>query len=146
MTFNYTRGSEEFACQVLWSRYYRSGDPCQDLQERYSADVNVCVPITSDGLVDPRWGRADRIAVANVGDGKIENWEVFEVLWSRLHDEGTPARHHARVARFLRENDVEAVVAHHGGDGMVRMLDTMGVPLYLEATGDARAAVLTAIH
>lgn len=108
--------------------------------------MNVCVPITSDGLVDPRWGRADRIAVANVGDGKIENWEVFEVLWSRLHDEGTPARHHARVARFLRENDVEAVVAHHVGDGMVRMLDTMGVPLYLEATGDARAAVLTAIH
>lgn len=78
-------------------------------------------------------------------DGKIESWQVIEVSWSRLHDEGTPARHHARVARFLRENHVEAVVAHHVGDGMVRMLDTMGLPLHLEATGDARAAVLAAV-
>jgi hypothetical protein len=28
---------------------------------------------------------------------------------------------------------------------MVRMLNTMGLPMYLEATGDARAAVLAAI-
>ncbi len=106
----------------------------------------VCVPITSDGLVDPRWGRADWIAVADVVDGKIDNWQEIEVSWSRLHDEGTPARHHARVARFLRENHVEAVVANHVGDGMVKMLDTMGLPLHLEAAGDARAAVLAAIH
>lgn len=105
----------------------------------------VCVPIAGDGQVDPRWGRADSIAVADVVDGKIESWQVIEVSWSRLHDEGTPARHHARVARFLRENHVEAVVAHHVGDGMVRMLDTMGLPLHLEATGDARAAVLAAV-
>jgi predicted Fe-Mo cluster-binding NifX family protein len=106
----------------------------------------VCVPITSDGLVDPRWGRADWIAVADVIDGKIENWQEIEVSWSLLHDEGTPARHHARVARFLRENHVDTVIAHHVGDGMVRMLSTMGIPIHLEATGDARAAVLAAIQ
>lgn len=105
----------------------------------------VCVPITSDGQVDHRWGRADWIAVANINDGEIENWQEFEVSWSRLHDDGTPARHHARVARFLRENHVDAVIAHHVGEGMVRMLNTMGLPMYLEATGDARAAVLAAI-
>jgi predicted Fe-Mo cluster-binding NifX family protein len=107
--------------------------------------VIVCVPIAIDGQVDPRWGRADWIAVAEVVDGKIENWREIEVSWSTLHDEGTPARHHARVARFLRENHVDAVVAHHVGDGMVRMLNTMALPLHLEATGDARAAVIAAV-
>ena len=104
----------------------------------------MCVPITSDGIVDPSWGRADSIAVAEVLDGKIAKWEVIEVSWSRLHDEGTPGSHHARVAKFLREHKVEVVVANHIGDGMVRMLDTMGLPARLGAVGDAKAAVLTA--
>jgi len=104
----------------------------------------LCVPVTPEGAVDPRWGRADSIAVAQVTDDAIAQWQVHEVSWSRLHDEGTPARHHARVARFLRENHVEVVVASHMGDGMVRMLDTMGLTLQLGAEGDARAAVLAA--
>ena len=104
----------------------------------------VCVPVTSEDQVDHRWGRAQRIAVANVVDGAIESWQESEVSWDRLHDEGTPAQHHARVARFLRQNQVERVVAHHVGDGMVRMLGTMKVSLILEATGDARNAVLAA--
>ena len=33
--------------------------------------MRVCVPITDDGQVDPRWGRADRVAVADVADGEI---------------------------------------------------------------------------
>jgi predicted Fe-Mo cluster-binding NifX family protein len=102
----------------------------------------VCVPVTSDGQVDHRWGRAQWIAVANIVNGEVQSWQVIEVSWDRLHDEGTSAQHHARVARFLRQNHVEGVVAHHVGDGMVRMLDTMKLPLFLEATGDARAAVL----
>ena len=28
--------------------------------------MRVCVPITADGQVDPRWGRADRVALAEV--------------------------------------------------------------------------------
>lgn len=105
----------------------------------------VCVPVTGDGQVDPRWGRADWIAVAEVNDGEIVRWDEFEVSWSRLHDEGTSAQHHARVARFLRENHVDGVVAHHVGDGMVRMMNVMKLPLFLDATGDARTAVLTAL-
>ena len=106
----------------------------------------MCVPITKDGMVDPSWGRADWIAVADVVDGKIADWQEIEVSWSRLHDEGTSGSHHARVVRFLREQHVEAVVAHHIGDGMVRMLDTMGLPIHLGASGDARAAVLAATN
>ena len=106
----------------------------------------VCVPVLSNGLVDPRWGRADSIAVVEVEDGGIENWQESDVSWSTLHDTGTPARHHARVARFLKENHVEVVVADHVGEGMVKMLDTMGIELHLGAHGRARDAVLRTIH
>lgn len=104
----------------------------------------VCAPVTSEGLIDPRWGRADWVAIADVLDDQIASWQEVEVSWSRLHDEGTPGSHHARVVRFLRDHQVEAVVAHHIGDGMMRMLDSMGLPVHLGAAGDARAAVQAA--
>jgi len=103
-----------------------------------------CAPVTAEGMIDPRWGRADWVALADVVDGEIMSWQVVEVSWSRLHDEGTPGSHHARVVTFLREHDVEAVVVDHMGDGMVRMLDTMRLPVHSGAAGDARAAVKAA--
>jgi predicted Fe-Mo cluster-binding NifX family protein len=45
------------------------------------------------------------------------------------------------VVQFLREHRVEAVVANHMGDGMMRMLEAMDLPAHLGAAGDARAAV-----
>ena len=104
----------------------------------------LCAPVTTEGMIDPRWGRADWVALADVVDGEIVSWQEVEVSWSRLHDEGTPGSHHARVVTFLREHDVEAVVVDHMGDGMVRMLDTMGLPVHSGAAGDARAAVKAA--
>ena len=101
----------------------------------------MCAPVTSEGMIDPRWGRADWVAVADVVDGEIVSWREVEVSWSRLHDEGTPGSHHARVVTFLRDQHVEAVVVDHMGDGMARMLDTMDLPVHLGAAGDARAAV-----
>jgi predicted Fe-Mo cluster-binding NifX family protein len=104
----------------------------------------MCTSVTNEAMIDPRWGRADRVAVADVVNGQIVSWQEVEVSWSRLHDEGTPGSHHARVVTFLRDHKVEAVVANHMGDGMVRTLDTMGLPVHLGAVGDARAAVLAA--
>lgn len=101
----------------------------------------VCIPVTPDGNIDPRWGRADWIALADVEGGQITTWREVEVSWSRLHDEGTDGSHHARVVKFLRDAGVETIVAHHMGDGMTRMLDTMGIPVHLGASGDARTAV-----
>ena len=101
----------------------------------------VCAPVTKEGMIDPRWGRADWVAVADVVAGEIVSWQEVEVSWSRLHDEGAPGSHHARVVTFLREHQVEVVVANHIGPGMVRMLDSMGLPVHLGAAGDARAAV-----
>ncbi|MGA7833632.1 MAG: NifB/NifX family molybdenum-iron cluster-binding protein [Acidimicrobiales bacterium] len=101
----------------------------------------ACVPVDPNGNVDPRWGRADRIAIIELNDDRIESWHEIDVAWSQVHDAGTPAQHHARVARFLKSNRVELVVADHVGEGMVRMLTTMHVSLALGAGGDARSAV-----
>ena len=48
--------------------------------------MRVCVPVTADGQVDPRWGRAGRVAVADVADdGQIRDWQEFVVGWGALH-------------------------------------------------------------
>ena len=105
----------------------------------------VCVPVTITGEIDPRWGRARRVAIADVRDGAIAAWEEVDVGWDTLHDEGTEGGHHARVARFLHDHRVEVVVADHMGDPMVNMLDRMRIGVRLGAGGDARLAVLAAV-
>ena len=104
----------------------------------------VCVPVNGDGTIDPRWGRADRLALAEVLAGDVVRWQEVQVLWSELHDQGTEGSHHARVVRFLRDNDVEVVVAGHMGEAMVQTLGKMGLRVHLGAAGDARSAVQTA--
>jgi predicted Fe-Mo cluster-binding NifX family protein len=108
-------------------------------------EVTVCIPVTIDGRTDRRWGRASRVAVAAVSDGRITDWREIEVGWDVEHDQGSEGSHHARVARFLRDQQVQAVVAGHMGDGMTRMLATMGIRTVLGADGDARDAVVGAI-
>jgi predicted Fe-Mo cluster-binding NifX family protein len=115
---------------------------CVKAHRKYSEFVFICVPVQPDGTVDPRWGNADRLAVAEVTRSEIRSWDEFQVDWSIRHDEGSSARHHARVGRFLLDHHVEAVVAHHVGDGMIRQLGVMKVALHLGAEGDARSAVL----
>jgi predicted Fe-Mo cluster-binding NifX family protein len=105
----------------------------------------VCVPVTTQGLIDPRWGRANRVAITEVTDGGIGAWHEHDVRWDELHDAGTEGSHHARVARFLQDHHVQAVVANHMGEPMVRMLERMGVKVWLGAVGDAREAVVGAI-
>jgi predicted Fe-Mo cluster-binding NifX family protein len=102
--------------------------------------MRVCVPITADGQVDPRWGRADRVAVADVTGEEIRGWQEFAVGWGTLHDQGTEGAHHARVARFLRDNQVQAIAVHHVGPGMQRMLDSMLIRVVTGLAGDARSA------
>ena len=106
----------------------------------------ICVPVTAEGLVDPRWGRADRVAIAETAGDGIGSWQEFDVGWGTLHDAGTEGSHHARIARLLRDHRVETVVAHHMGTPMVHMLQQMGLTVCLGATGDARKAAIAAIE
>ena len=103
-----------------------------------SPETVVCVPVSGDGLLGPSWGRADRVAVATVGEDGVGAWQEFEVGWGGLHDAGTEGSHHARIARFLLDHDVETVAAHHMGLPMANMLSKMGLTVRLGETGDAR--------
>ena len=105
----------------------------------------AAIPIDPDGTVGPRWGRAERVAIAHAVSDRIALWEEHDVAWDSAHDEGTEGAHHARVARFLREHHVDTVIAGHMGDGISRMLTTMGVSVALGAAGDAREQVLAAL-
>lgn len=105
----------------------------------------VMTPVTPEGDSDPRFGRAPRVAVAEVVDGAVVSWAEHQVDWDVLHDEGTHGAHHARVMTFLKENGVEAVVSAEMGPGMARMLDTAKIPVLLASPGDAKASILAAI-
>lgn len=104
--------------------------------------TRVCVPVTTDGQVDHSWGRAARVAVAEIKDGSLLAWNEFDVAWDRLHDETTEGGHHARVARFLRDQRVETVAAGHMGEPMVHTLERLGIAVRLGASGDAREAAI----
>ncbi len=51
--------------------------------------------------------------------GGIRDWQEFAVDWDVPHDQGTEGAHHARIARFLRDNQVQAIAAAHPGPGVV---------------------------
>jgi predicted Fe-Mo cluster-binding NifX family protein len=104
----------------------------------------VCLPITTDGQVGGGWGRADRVAVAQVDNTGVSRWEEFEVGWGQSHDQDGEGSHHARIARFLTEHKVTCVVAGHMGPPMAHMLDQMQITVRIGATGDARAAAVLA--
>jgi len=103
----------------------------------------ICIPVTTDGSVDPRWGRAGRVAIADVTADGIQDWQEFDVGWDQAHEQGTEGSHHARVARFLLEHNVNVVVANHLGEPMAHMLEEMGIQVRLGASGGAREAAMS---
>ncbi|HSN11854.1 MAG TPA: NifB/NifX family molybdenum-iron cluster-binding protein [Propionibacteriaceae bacterium] len=106
----------------------------------------VATPVDAHGQSAHAWGRAHWIAVADVSDVGIASWEVHEVGWDELHDSSTHGSHHARVVSFLKDQHVQAIVVDHVGEGMQRMLTTMGIPMLPASPGDAKASVLTAVR
>ena len=105
----------------------------------------IAIPVTDDGLVDPRWGRARSVAVAELDENnKLVAWQSHVVRWDELHGEGGHGQHHARIIRFLRENSVEAVLVGHMGPGIAHSIDKMGILIGTGAQGDARALVQAA--
>lgn len=106
--------------------------------------MKVCVPVTADGLVDPHWGKAHRVALAEVESDTVREWHELEVGWDDLHDAGPEGSHHARIARFLLDQGVQTVAASHMGPPMAAMLERMGLRVRLGASGDAREAARVA--
>lgn len=114
--------------------------------------LTIAIPVDAAERTAPAWGRAQRVAVATVqragdaaSDWSITDWRVHDVGWNVAHDEGTEGAHHARIVKFLREHAIRAIVVDHVGEGMHRMLHTMGIPTLPMVQGDAQASVLVAI-
>ncbi|WP_337247883.1 NifB/NifX family molybdenum-iron cluster-binding protein [Actinomyces sp. 432] len=105
----------------------------------------VLIPVTADGEVEPRFGRAPRVAVVTASAGVITDWQEFEVGWDTAHDAGSHGAHHARIVRFLNEHRVDTIIATHMGGGMQRVVARMGLRLLGTPGGRARAAVVTAL-
>ena len=103
--------------------------------------MRVLIPVTPDGAVDPRFGKAESVAIVDVTDGAITDWTVYNVGWDVLHDEGTEGSHHARIVRFVREHEVTHVVTAGMGAPMQNTLGKMGIVILTAMMRDARAAV-----
>lgn len=104
----------------------------------------IAVPVTTEGNVDPRWGKASTVAIAKVEGTEVTAWNEYNVNWDRLHDEGTEGSHHARIVKFLREHEVQAVVIDHCGAPMLNTMQKMNLVIALDAEGPARPTVLAA--
>ncbi len=110
--------------------------------ERAAGSLVVCLSVAEDGQVGHSWGRAPRVAVGEVAAGRVLRWEEIAVGWDALHDAAGEGSHHARIASFLREHNVQAVAAGHMGEPMRQMLTKMGITVRMGASGDARPAAL----
>ncbi|MGV1004282.1 MAG: NifB/NifX family molybdenum-iron cluster-binding protein [Candidatus Nanopelagicales bacterium] len=105
----------------------------------------VLIPVTPTGQVDPRFGKAAQVALAEFdASGELTAWRVTQVNWDEAHDQGTHGAHHARIVRFLKESEVDLVAAAHIGEGMRRTLEAMALPVALGVGGDARQAAQAA--
>ncbi len=139
------------ACPALMSGS-RMGPPTQSVPAEldvptYADRMIILVPVTQDESVDARFGKAARVAVAQVSaGGVVESWEEHDVRWDISHDVGAHGAHHANIVRFLREHQVTGVVAEHVGPPMLRTLGSMGVAVVLGASGPARTAVEQAVR
>jgi|GEM_PF-1295069 len=119
-------------------------EPAPALRDIEKETVVVAIAVGEGGSVGPRWGRAQRVAVATVHGGRLCNWEETEVGWGTVREEGSERAHHARIARFVKQHGVQLVIAHHMGKEMLAMLERMGLQVQVPASGDAREAVLAA--
>lgn len=105
----------------------------------------VMIPVTEDGQSDSRFGRAHSVAVVDVQDGQIADWQVHEVGWDVQHDLVGHGTHHANVMRFFVEHKIEAIVVGDMGPGMAKMVTSAKIPAYTTTPGDAKESVLAAL-
>ena len=105
-------------------------------------DLVVCIPVSTDRQMGHSWGKASRVAVVTVSGGAITDWAEHAVAWDESHDVGTEGSHHARVVRFLLDQNITTVIAEHMGPPMANTLGKMGIDTHIGVSGDAEAAVL----
>lgn len=107
--------------------------------------MKVLTPVNPDGSSGGHFGKAHWVAVGNIENDQLVDWDVHEVAWDVSHDSGSHGSHHARVISFLKDHHIEYVVAAGMGQGMARMLDSAKVAVLPATAGDAKRSVLAAV-
>lgn len=109
-------------------------------------DMTIAIPVTAEGAVFERLGKAPFVATCVLRDGEVTGWTEHAVGWDQTYGVDVMGNHHARVMRFMQDNEVTDVVAADVCDNMRRSLEAKGVSLHADHAGDARAAVLAALQ
>ncbi|MCW5951111.1 MAG: hypothetical protein KIT69_02475 [Propionibacteriaceae bacterium] len=105
----------------------------------------IATPVTVDGRTASRWGKAHWIGVADVTGPRITSWTIHEVGWDDASLFGRNRRH-ARIAHFLAEQEVGAVVVPAVGSRLAKLFDRLGIAVLPATPGDARESVLAAVR
>jgi predicted Fe-Mo cluster-binding NifX family protein len=100
----------------------------------------VCVPVTPEERVDPRFGRTERLALASVEGDPIRAGQEVEAGRGELDDTGAEGGDHARAACFLHDRNDDVVLKHHIGANSAHMLERMGIAARVGVDGDVRSA------
>lgn len=87
-------------------------------------------------------GAASSCRGRRITNGVIRDWRQITVDWMSSMVIPPRGPHHARVARFLRDNNVDAIAVDRIGPGMQRMLDWIGILRVITSPGPTSAIVL----
>ncbi|MCL5101992.1 MAG: hypothetical protein M1544_01380 [Candidatus Marsarchaeota archaeon] len=74
-------------------------------------------------------GRAPKVAIIKESNGKVESIEEIDVKWGESHEREQEGLHHASIAKFIKEHNVNEVVAAGAGPNMQGMLGRLKVVL-----------------
>lgn len=118
--------------------------------------MRIAVALLLNGKVNPHFGRADQMALVDVEDGKITDWQVVDTPFAEMHKDhhhndgetGHPHRssHQSTIKEFLTGHDVNAVFVQHAGPGLQKVKDETDIKIITGAQGDAREAVTALLN
>ncbi len=78
-------------------------------------------------------GRAPRVAIIHMKDGKAEDSEYIDVKWGESHETEQEGMHHANIAKFIIANKINEVIAGGAGPDMCNMLEKLGLTVRIES-------------
>ncbi len=103
--------------------------------------MKITAPVDDNGMLAPGFGRARKMAIATFEEKTLVDYEVIDVGWDILHDEGPHGSHHGRIVRFLKEHDIDRVLCAGMGESMAHTINKMGLPLFRHDPIDIRQAL-----
>lgn len=112
--------------------------------------MRIAVAVLPNGMVNAHFGRASKMALADVENGAITKWEEIDAPFAEMH--GDHHHHHgaghqpspthqSTIKNFLVEQNVNVVLVHHAGPGLQKVKDDTDIEIVAGAQGNAREAV-----